>query len=255
MVRQVGRQSEAVGSSKVKAVIFRIGGLMLAVAALSACTTPKKIPEANVEWERATGNTPSGMVRCFYAPPELTAQMIDDLEDVALPVRGLRRMGNGMMSVGFTDGAGRWLPTLECGGYLIVEGKEGQGYQVVVKNETDVPLEILPSADGLDLETGEGAELGRAGRIVAPRATTVFSSQTSSVSKPVPLVFREINSTHALLQITPSGTLGAVQVLAFLRAGQDSFEVRSMRERRLPRAATTGAPQRRSEPVLPPYQY
>ncbi len=209
------------------------------------------------EWSRATPRTPQLLARSFYGPQEVTATLVEELEDVARPARSMTRMGNGMISIRLQDERGRRLPAVECGGHLIVLGAAGQACQLVVKNETDVPVEILPSMDGLDLETGAPTDLERRGRIVPPRDKTVFATISGGDGKAEPLRFREVADTGALYRTSPGGTLGSIAVAVFLPKGANSFESRPSLERRKPALpGTPGAlPQRRYEPMLLPYQY
>jgi len=209
-------------------------------------------PAGGLEWVRQVEARPQLVARCYYGPPEVIRTMIEELQDVARPVRGLTRFGNGAVAVGFKDERGRWMQAVECGGMLLVEGMEGQAFQLVVENKTDVILELLPSVDGLDLDTGAPLELTSRGRLVPPRARVLFGLINGPEGKAEPLRFRAVSGPQALYQISTTGTLGAVQVAIFLGAGTDTFDSRPPLARR--NHART-FPQRRHEPILLPYQY
>ncbi len=229
----------------------------LTVLLLGACTHTKPVIVATDEWQRATPKTPQMLARCFYGPRALTDALVLEMQDTALPARRWTRIGNGMISLRVENDRGRRLPALQCGGYLVVSGDPGQAWQLIVQNETDVPVEILPSVDGLDLETGEAADLQRRGRIVPPREKTVFTTMAGEEGKAVPLTFREVPDTSALHRLTPTGTLGMVGVAVFLPEGRDSFDSRPLLERRQPalHGGPGAIPLRRYEPMLLPYQY
>lgn len=203
-------------------------------------------------WVRQVEARPQQVMRCYYGPPEGVKAMIEELQDVARPVRGMVRLVNGAVALGFQNERGRWLRAFECGGMLLVEGAEGQSYRLVVENKTDVILEVLPSVDGLDLQSGEALELKQRGRMVPPRGKTVFDAISGADGKAEKLKFRAVKGTQALYQISSTGTLGAVQVAVFLGQGTDTFDARPPLARR---NRARSFPDRQFEPMLLPYQY
>lgn len=231
--------------------------LAIAAFALIGCAQTQTARLTADDWQRATPNTPQLIARSFYGPRSITDALILEMQDAALSARRWTRFGNGMVSLRFENDRGRRLPAVQCGGHLVVTGEPGQAWRLLVKNETDVPIEVLPSVDGIDLETGEVADLRRRGRLLAPRETTLFTSIADAEGRAVPLAFREISDTSALHRITPTGTLGSVIVCVFLPDGKDSFFTRPLLERRLPDlpGALGTIPRRRYEPMLLPYQY
>lgn len=232
--------------------------LMLLFMALSSCVVqPLTKRSKGKVWQRTDGETPQMLVRVFYGTSEQVQAMLGELGDVVRPVRRWARQGNGAVSIRFVDDRGRALRTVESGGQLLVEGQPGQVYAVKIRNETDVILEVLPMADGLDLETGREADLGRSGRWVGPRKETVFDSRGTVTGKGEPLQFREGVGPSVVHRWSPTGTAGSVLVAVFLGKGDDSFDDMSARERL--RTGVIGHqgtfPQRRYEPMRLPYQY
>lgn len=231
----------------------RILAILLALVLIAGCQVAERGKHAGkTGWVRQVEARPQQVLRCYYGPPEVIRMMIDELGDVAVPVRGLSRFGNGAVAAGFKDERGRWLRGVECGGVLLVEGTEDQVYRLVVENRTDSLLELLPSVDGLDLESGMALDLNTPGRQVPPRATTLFSFINGPDVKAGPLKFRAISGPQAIHQISSKGTLGSVQVAVFLAEGADTFQARPPLARRN-KARTF--PQRHHEPLLLPYQY
>lgn len=227
-------------------------GLWVVVSMMGCEVGQTAKPAAGSAWTRQVDERPQQVLRCYYGPPDVIRAMIEELEDVAVPVRGLSRFGNGAVAAGFKNERGQWLRGVECGGMLLVEGSEGQVYQLVVENKTDVALELLPSVDGLDLESGEVLELKSRGRVVPPRGTTQFSFINGADGKAEPLRFRSITGPQAIHQISSTGTLGVVQVAVFQAQGTDTFESRPPSARRIHGRTF---PQRHHEPLLLPYQY
>ncbi len=230
---------------------------LAAMLFLASCAGAPRSSGGNGGWKRSIEDTPQLLARCFYGPREVTDALVTEMEDVAVPARRWARFGNGMISLRVENGQGRMLPALECGGHLVVVGDAGQSWRLWVSNETDVPIEVLPMVDGLDLESGGPADLARSGRVLPPRQKTVFTTMAGEGGKAAPLTFREVADTQALHRITPTGTAGSVVVAVFLPAGRDSFDSRPLLERRLPPLHSGGGttPRRRYEPMLLPYQY
>ena len=232
--------------------------LGLSVAAgLTACAATKPVALAPDSWERATPKTPQMLARLFYGPRSITDALLLEMQDVALPARRWTRCGNGMISLRAENDRGRRLPALQCGGQLVVVGEPGTAWRLWVRNETDVPIEVLPSVDGLDLETGKPADLALRGRLLGPRESVAFASMAGAAGKETPLTFREVKDTSALYRMTTTGTLGMVVVAVFLPKDVDSFDSQPLLQRRLPslHGGPGALPNRRYQPMLLPYQY
>lgn len=230
---------------------------ILFVLGLSACASSKPVPLAPDTWQRATPRTPQLVARVFYGPHAISDALVLEMQDVALPAPRWTRCGNGMISLRAETDRGRRLPALQCGGQLVLMGEPGTAWRLQVRNETDVPIEVLPSVDGLDLETGAPADLSKRGRLLGPRETVVLASMAGQDGKAVPLAFREVRDTSALYRLTPTGTLGSVVVSVFLAKDSDSFDSQPLLQRRLPslHGGPGALPNRRYQPMLLPYQY
>jgi hypothetical protein len=236
---------------------FRGVGLIL-LTMLSGCVVQPLTKRGKGEvWQRTDVGTPQLLVRAFYGTPEEVQALLAELGDVVRPVRRWARQGNGAVSMRFVDERGQALRTVESGGHLIVEGQPGQAYAIRVRNETDVILEVLPMVDGLDLESGLAADLGKAGKRVGPRKEVVFGSRGTEGGKAEALRFRKNEGAAALHRWSPTGTAGSVLVAVFVGQGDDSFDDMPARERQ--RAVAVGNqgtfPQPSAEPMRLPYQY
>jgi hypothetical protein len=75
-----------------------------------------------------------------------------------------------LISVGLKDQYGWSLPGLMVGDCWFVIGEEGRRYSVVVRNKSDLRLEIVLSVDGLDVLDGGKASVRKRGYIMAPRS-------------------------------------------------------------------------------------
>jgi hypothetical protein len=80
-----------------------------------------------------------------------------------------------LISIGLKDQSGRFLPGLIVGDRWFVVGEEGRRYSIVVRNKTDLRLEIVLSVDGLDVLDGRKASLRKRGYIMPPRGISFQS--------------------------------------------------------------------------------
>src|SRR5260370_11042907 len=75
-----------------------------------------------------------------------------------------------LISVGLKDQSGRFLPGVIVGDRWFVVGEAGRRYSIIVRNRTDLRLEIVLSVDGLDVLDGRKASLRKPGYRMTPRA-------------------------------------------------------------------------------------
>jgi hypothetical protein len=125
-------------------------------------------------FERNDPHTPFLTIRLYYGDAMGVEEMIRSQDDAVRHFRGLHRVGDGIISVGLKSGKGWWLPSHECGGHIFVEGKTGETYQIVVRNETRNRMEIVLAADGHDVLTGAADSVHNAGLLFEPGETKVI---------------------------------------------------------------------------------
>lgn len=91
----------------------------------------------------------------------------------------MRRIGDGILSVGVQDATGRWLPNYECGGHGFAVVNAGQGVRVVLKNESARRLEVVAAVDEADALTGGRFDLTNEGVMLQPQQTVVLGDGKS----------------------------------------------------------------------------
>src|SRR5229473_667937 len=73
-----------------------------------------------------------------------------------------------LISVGLKDQSGRFLPGLIVGDRWFVVGEEGRRYSIIVRNRTNLRLEVVLSVDGLDVLDGRPSSFRKRGYIIDP---------------------------------------------------------------------------------------
>lgn len=125
-------------------------------------------------FEREDAKVPFLAVRLYYGDAAAVRGMLEVQDDSAVRFRGMRRVGDGIVSVGVKDGKGAWVDSYECGGHLFVTGAAGQPCQIVVRNESRSRLEILVGMDGADVISGGAFKVENHGVVMSPLQTFVM---------------------------------------------------------------------------------
>lgn len=224
------------------AVMLASGGV------LSGCLALKPTVKANAAanstaFQRHDGPTPFLSARLFYADATSVRKLVDQQDDFARRFKGLRRVGDGVLSVGVRDGRGRWLETFECGGHLFVSAPAGQTCQIVVRNESKARLEILAGMDGNDVSNGGTFDLKNPGRVILPYQTLVFGKISGSKSPALRFGKGRSPSAGPVVEARLAPPSGSILVVAFME--KDVFPW----EGRIRRQTSSGEfPQRRYHP-------
>ena len=162
--------------------LYTIAPLLVSILLLAACQSPgpgnagkKSVTGTPARiFERNDPVTPVLVVRLYYGDATMVRRLVEVQDDFVDRFKGMRRVGDGILSVGVRDGRGRWVESFECGGHLFVTGAAGQPCQIVVRNESKSRLEILAGIDGADANAGGAFKLENQGLILAPLQTAVI---------------------------------------------------------------------------------
>jgi hypothetical protein len=230
-----------------------IAHFVFSVSILTGCQTPgvtgKTAPAASSHqarvFEREDANVPFLAVRLYYGDAAAVRGMLEVQDDSAVKFRGMRRAGNGIVSVGVKDGKGAWVESYECGGHLFVTGAEGQPCQIVVRNESKSRLEILVGMDGADAISGCAFKLENHGLVLSPLQTSTIGV----VKRGKPPVLRfgpgRAPSLGPVIEARIAPARGSILLAVFQEKGRFPWEGSI-------RAATRNAPgkypQRKFEP-------
>ena len=125
-------------------------------------------------------------------------------------------------------------------GRAYVEGKPGNEYQIVVRNQAGRDVLAVVSVDGINVVTGETAAPSQGGYVIDPWQHLDVSGWRKSLSRTAAFYFTEISDSYAARTGRPQnvGVIGAA--LYRRKAEAPSYQVpfssetdgRSMRERR-----------------------
>lgn len=212
----------ACGSLGSAATVRRPGGLPLGHPAARAAriATDGQAPRPGAARSSASGSfqrqhptTPFFVQRVRYDALAGIQKLLELQDDPVLRVRSMRRVGDGVLSLGIQDGRGRWLQTFECGGHLFVVGQPQQTCRIVIRNESRCRLEITAGMDGRDLVAGGVYEFANPGIVVAPLQTFVFGDAKKDRR---PLRFAAVPAvTLPVLQARTPAELGVIHLAIF----------------------------------------
>ena len=106
-------------------------------------------------------------------------------------------MGGGNVAVTITDAHGRPLAGGAAGGRVYVVGRDGDRYNIQIRNDTAARLEIVASVDGLDVIDGLGATPEKRGYIVRPYSTLMIDGFRTSDSTVAAFRFGAVRDSYA----------------------------------------------------------
>src|SRR6267143_5900677 len=102
-----------------------------------------------------------------------------------------------LISVGLKDQSGRFLPGLIVDDRWFVVGEEGRRYSIVVRNQTDLRLEIVLSVDGLEVIDGRPASFRKRGYILNPHQKLVVEGFRQSTEAVAAFRFGPVRESYA----------------------------------------------------------
>lgn len=221
-------------------------------AAVPRTTSPLPPSASRPPFSRHDATVPFLTVRAPYADASAMCALIDAQDDHVVPFRGMRRAGDGIISVGVKDGRGRWLQSWECGGHIFITGASGQPCQIVLRNESNARLEIVAGIDGRDALNGGPFRVENAGIILPPLQTTVIGRV--SRGKPAPLTFGAGRSPSAgpVVEREIKPAPGSILLAVFHERDRFPWEGSA---RPQPSATPDKFPRRKSQPAPFTHEY
>lgn len=187
---------------------------------------PKDVPSAGASENglRITAGVkkrPVMVARACYQSPERFEAMVGRTDDLASPTSGLVSMGNGSLEMGFETADGERIDGVESGGTLMVPGRPGDGYRLILKNVSRSPLELRVRVGGRDLFSGEPKAWDHVGVEIEPGKTMVLEQGWKSTGAAYPLTFASVPGLNAALNFQPGGQVGLIQVGVFALDQED----------------------------------
>ena len=132
------------------------------------------------------------------------------------PVRAYTPHGG--ISVALTDEYGNLLPGGAAGGKVLVVGRAGQRYNVVIHNQTGGRYEIVASVDGLDVIDGRPADVRKRGYILEPHGTLTIDGFRQSEHHVAAFRFGRVSQSYAA-RTSGDRNVGVIGVALFAEQG------------------------------------
>lgn len=136
-----------------------------------------------------------------------------------------------LVSVALKDQSGRLLPGMIVGDRWFVVGEEGRRYSIVVRNPSDLRLEIVLSVDGLDVLDGRPASVRKRGYVIAPRGTLVVDGFRQSAEAVVAFRFSPVRESYAQEKYRDSRNVGVIGIAIFNEFGTYPWTDREINKR------------------------
>jgi len=136
-----------------------------------------------------------------------------------------------LISVGLKDQSGRFLPGLIVGDRWFVVAKEGRRYSIVVRNKTNLRLEIVLSVDGLDVLDGGKASVRKPGYVMAPRSQLKVEGFRQSTEAVAAFRFGSVRESYAAEKYRTTQNVGVVGVAVFNEVGTNPWTGEEVRKR------------------------
>jgi hypothetical protein len=172
-------------------------------------------PLTHVGFERAS-SSPWALVALHYNDAAGIAAHADYLDAQAEPVDV--PAGDGGLSVGLLDDAGRLLPGYQTAGRTLVVGEDGARYRIVIHNVTTARFEVVASVDGLDVIDGHPADPARRGYIVEPNGSLVIDGFRTSDRDVAAFRFGKVAESYAA-QTAGDRDVGVIGLAFFAERG------------------------------------
>ena len=136
-----------------------------------------------------------------------------------------------LISVGLKDQSGRFLPGLIVGHRWFVVGEEGRRYSIVVRNKTNLRLEVVLSVDGLDVLDGRKASVRKPGYVMAPRSELKVEGFRQSTEAVAAFRFSPVRESYAAEKYHKTQNVGVIGVAIFNEVGTNPWTNEEVRKR------------------------
>ena len=136
-----------------------------------------------------------------------------------------------LIFVGLRDQSGNFLPGLNIGDRWFVVGEEGRRYSIVVRNRSDLRLEIVLSVDGLDVIDGRAAAFRKRGYIIDPHRQLVVEGFRQSTDAVAAFRFGSVRESYAHQKYGDTRNVGVIGVAIFNERGTNPWTDREVEKR------------------------
>ena len=112
-----------------------------------------------------------------------------------------------------------------------VAGEEGRRYSIVVRNRSDLRLEIVLSVDGLDVIDGRTASFGKRGYLVDPHRQLVVEGFRQSTEAVAAFRFGPVRESYANQKYGDTRNVGVIGIAIFNERGTNPWTDREVKKR------------------------
>jgi hypothetical protein len=182
-----------------------------------------------VKFRRATGN-----------PFAVSAVYYNDLAGITAMSGGARPQrswpilagpAGALVVVGLVDERGSFLPGVLISNRWFVVGEQGRRYAILVRNRSDLRLELVLSVDGLDVIDGRPAAFRKRGYIIEPRGRLRVDGFRQSHDAVAAFRFGSVAESYANQKYGDARNVGVIGVAVFHERGTDPWQTNEMLRR------------------------
>jgi hypothetical protein len=136
-----------------------------------------------------------------------------------------------LISVGLKDPIGRFYPGLIVGDRWFVVGQEGRRYSIVVRNKTELRLEVVLSVDGLDVLDGAKASIRKPGYIMSPHSELKVDGFRQSTESIAAFRFSPVRESYVAEKYHNTKNVGVIGIALFNEVGTNPWTERQVQKR------------------------
>ena len=136
-----------------------------------------------------------------------------------------------LISIGLKDQNGRFLPGLIVGDRWFVVGEVDGRYSIVVRNKTNLRLEIVLSVDGLDVLDGRKASLRKRGYIIPPHSQLTVEGFRQNIGEVAAFRFGPVRESYAAEKYRNTKNVGVIGAAIFHEHGTNPWTGEEVRKR------------------------
>lgn len=161
---------------------------------------------------RRSSSTPAATDKLFYNDDAGLREVLAragrvERTGTLVPVRG------GLVSWG-VRGSRAYL----VDGERVVAGRQGARYEIVIRNETSLRLEVVVSVDGLDVLDGRAASFGKGGYILDPHATITLDGFRTGEQTVAAFRFSSVANSYSARRHGETRNVGVIGLAVFREA-------------------------------------
>ena len=183
-----------------------------------------------VSFERANFNHPFAAAAIYYNDEAGIRAMAGAVAwERRVPV--LPDPAAALVTIELRDQSGRRLPGLIVGDRWFVVGEEGRRYSIVLRNRSDLRLEIMLSVDGLDVIDGRPASFRKRGYILNPHQKLVVEGFRQSTEAVAAFRFGPVRESYAAEKYHNTRNVGVIGIALFNEMGSDPWTNEEVRRR------------------------